>query len=123
MEYTFKTKQMVRAEEKVGNYYQLQEAVFNADIGKLAKLIAVFGDVAEDKAYDYIDEELEQCKTINILYEEIFKGINEKGFFNQKLDVNIDTLPIDMNKLTTEMYEKYMNKEIEKQIAKASKNM
>lgn len=123
MEYTFKTKQMVRAEEKVGNYYQLQEAVFNADIGKLAKLIAVFGDVAEDKAYDYIDEELEQGKTIKSLYEEIFKGINEKGFFNQKLDVNIDTLPIDMNKLTTEMYEKYMNKEIEKQIAKASKNM
>ena len=123
MEYTFKTKQMVRAEEKVGNYYQLQEAVFNADIGKLAKLIAVFGDVAEEKAYDYIDEELEQGKTIKDLYEEIFKGINEKGFFNQKLDVNIDTLPIDMNKLTTEMYEKYMNKEIEKQIAKASKNM
>lgn len=123
MEYTFKTKQMVRAEEKVGNYYQLQEAVFNADIGKLAKLIAVFGDVAEDKAYDYIDEELEQGKTIKDLYDEIFKGINEKGFFNQKLDVNIDTLPIDMNKLTTEMYEKYMNKEIEKQIAKASKNM
>lgn len=123
MEYTFKTKQMIKAEEKVGNYYAIQEAVFNADIGKLAKLISIFGDVAEDKAYDYIDEQLDQKRTIKDLYDEIFTGINEKGFFNQKLEADIQTLPVDMNKLATEMYEKYMNKEIEKQIAKVSKTM
>lgn len=123
MEYTFKTKQMIKAEEKVGNFYDMQEAVFNADIGKLAKLIAVFGDVAEEKAYDFIDEQLENGRKIKDIYEEIFNGINEKGFFNQRLEADLQTLPVNLNKLTTEMYEKYMNKEIEKQISKASKNM
>lgn len=116
MEYTFKTRQMAKVSEKIGTYYDLQTAVFNADLSVLAKLIAIFGDIAEEKAYDFIDEQLDNGKKIKDLYEEIFKGINEKGFFNQKLEVNIETLPVDMNKLTTEMYEKYMNKEIEKQL-------
>lgn len=123
MEYTFKTKQMIKAEEAVGNFYDIQEAVFNSDIKKLALLIKVFGDTAEDKAYEYIDEQLEAGRTIKDLYDEIFKGINEKGFFNQKLEADIQTLPVNVNKLTKEMYEKYMNKEIEKQISKVSKNM
>lgn len=123
MEYTFKTKQMVKAGEKVGGFYEMQEAVFNADIGKLATLISIFGDVNEEKAYNYIDEQLDNGRKIKDLYEEIFNGINEKGFFNQVLEVNLETLPINMNKLTQEMYEKYMNKEIEKQISKASRNM
>ena len=123
MEYTFKTKQMIKAGEKVGGYYEMQEAVYNSDIKKLALLISVFGDVAEDKAYDYIDEQLEAGKTIKNLYEDIFNGINEKGFFNQRLEADIQTLPVNINKLTTEMYEKYMNKEVEKQLSKASKNM
>ena len=123
MEYTFKTKQMMKVSEKIGNFYELEKAVFENDIGKLAKLISIFGDVAEDKALDYIDEQLDSGRKIADLYDEIFKVINEKGFFNQVLEVNLQTLPVDMNKLTQEMYEKYMNKEIEKQISKASKNM
>ena len=123
MEYTFKTKQMVKVSEKIGTYYDLQASAYNADIGKLAKLISIFGDIAEEKAYDYIDEQLENGNTVKGLYEEIFNGINEKGFFNQRLEAEIQTLPVDTNKLVTEMYEKYMNKEIEKQISKASKNM
>lgn len=117
MEYTFKTRQMVKVAEKVGNYYDLEKAVFDSDVSTLAKLISIFGDIKETDAYDFIDEQLEN-RTINDLYEEIFKGINEKGFFNQKLEANSQTLPVDMNKLTQEMYEKYMNKEIEKQISK-----
>ena len=103
---------MIKAEEAVGNFYDIQEAVFNSDIKKLALLIKVFGDTAEDKAYEYIDEQLEAGRTIKDLYDEIFKGINEKGFFNQKLEADIQTLPVNVNKLTKEMYEKYMNKEI-----------
>lgn len=117
MEYTFKTRQMVKVAEQVGNFYELERAVFDSDISVLAKLISIFGDVKETNAYDFIDEQLEN-RTIKDLYEEIFKGINEKGFFNQKLEANIDTLPVDMNKVVQEMYEKYMNKEIEKQISK-----
>lgn len=118
MEYTFKTRQMVKVASSVGNYYELEKAVFESDIGVLAKLISIFGDIKETDAYDFIDEQLENGKTIKALYEEIFTGINEKGFFNQKLEADIQTLPMDLNKITQEMYEKYMNKEIEKQISK-----
>lgn len=123
MEYTFKTKQMIEVSEKIGNYFDLEKAVYESDIKKLAKLISIFGNVSENEALDYIDKEIEEKNTIDGLYEEIFKGINEKGFFKEKLEVDIKALPVDLNKVTTEMYEKYMNKEIERQIAKASKNM
>lgn len=115
MEYTFKTRQMVKVAEQVGNFYDLEKAVFENDISVLAKLISIFGDIKENEAFDYIDAELEK-RTIKDLYDEIYKGINEKGFFKEKLAVEMDTLPIDLNKLTQEMYEKYMNKEIEKQL-------
>lgn len=114
---------MVKVAEKVGNYYELEKAVFDDDIEKLAKLISIFGDVKEDEAFDYIDEQLEKGKKISELYDEIFKGINEKGFFKENLVADIKTLPIDINKMTQEMYEKYMNKEIEKQISNVSRNM
>ena len=123
MEFTYKTKQMIKVNEVVGGYYELEKAVYDGDISVLAKLISIFTDVPEDKAFDYIDEQIDSGKTINSLYEEIYNGINEKGFFNQKLEVDIQTLPVDINKLTKEMYEKYMNKEIENQISKASKTM
>ena len=114
---------MIKVAEKVGNYYELERAVFDDDIEKLGKLISIFGDCKEDEAYDYIDEQLENGKKISELYEEIFKGINDKGFFKEKLVADVKTLPVDMNKLTQEMYEKYMNKEIDKQISKVSKTM
>ena len=87
MEYTFKTKQMVKASEKIGTYYDLQASAYNADIGKLAKLISIFGDVAEDKAFDYIDEQLDNGNTVKGLYEEIFKGIMADSFLKLMKDI------------------------------------
>ena len=123
MEYTFKTKQMIKVSEEVGGYYELEKAVYESNLSVLAKLISIFAEVPKEKALDYIDEQIDSGKTINALYEEIYNGINVKGFFNQKLEVDIQTLPVDMDKLIKEMYEKYMNKEIENQISEASGNM
>ena len=123
MEYTFKTKQMIKASEIVGDFYEIQEAQFNSDIKALAELISIFGDIKKEEAFDYIDEQIDKKRTIKDLYDEIFKGINEKGFFNQQLRTDLETLPVNMNKLTNEMFKKYMDKEVEKQIIKASKNM
>ena len=122
MEYTFKTKQMIKVSEEVGNFYDLEKAIYENNLNILAKLISIFGSVSEEKAFAYIDEQIENGKKIKELYTEIFNGINDKGFFDQPLETELETLPINMNKLTEELYEKYINKEIEKQISKTSKN-
>ena len=114
---------MIKVSEEVGGYYELEKAVYESNLSVLAKLISIFAEVPKEKALDYIDEQIDSGKTINALYEEIYKGINVKGFFNQKLEVDIQTLPVDMDKLIKEIYEKYMNKEIENQISEASGNM
>lgn len=110
MEYTFKTRQMVEVSEKIGKKHDIEMAIYDNDIEKLAILISIFGNVKEDEAYDYIDEQLENKKTINDLYKEIIKGINEKGFFKEKLQANMELPPIDMEKIIKSAMDEELDK-------------
>ena len=118
MEYTFKTKQMVKVADRIGKKYDLEKAVYDNDISKLAILISIFGDIDEEQAYEEIDKALENKKTINDLYKEIIKGINEKGFFKEKIQANMDVPPVDLESMMNKMYQDEMNKGINKELDK-----
>ena len=112
MEYTFKTKQMIKIAEQVGNFYDLEKAVYENDMSKLATLISILGDVGEEQALDEIDKQVDEGKKIADIYKEIFDGINKKGFFKAKLQVNLEAPPIDTEKMIQLMYETQMQKEL-----------
>ena len=114
MEYTFKTRQMVKVAEKIGKKYDLEMAMYDNDIEKLAELIAIFGDVDKEQAYEEIDRRLDEKKTINDLYKEIVKGINEKGFFKEKLQDKFEAPPVDTESLIKNMYQVAMTNEVDK---------
>lgn len=104
MEYTFKTKQMEKVAEQVGRMYDIEMACYESNISVLVKLITIFGNVSEEEAYNYIDEQIEGKKKISDIYKEIIEGINKRGFFNQKIQISLETPPIDMEKMIKEMY-------------------
>lgn len=113
MEFTFKTRQLIKVGEEVGGWFELQNGAYEKDLGILAKLISIFGDVDKDKAIDEIDNRLEKGDTVAKMYEEIFKGLNEKGFFTDKLEAQPMVAPVNMNKITKEIYERVTAKKIE----------
>ena len=123
MEYTYKTKQLAEIGRKIGGYYELEKACYDDDIETLALLMTILAGIDEDKAFETIDKELENGKKIADLYEEIFKGINEKGFFKQALEVDMKAPPMNTNKMMNEIYNKYLEQELEKARAEALKNM
>jgi hypothetical protein len=112
MEYTFKTKQMIKVGEQVGKIYELEKAYYDGDLEILAKLISIFGDVEIDKAFEYIDEQLEANKKVTDLYKEVLDGVNKKGFFNRKIAYNLEAPPINTEQLIKEMYKAEIDKNI-----------
>ena len=118
MEYTFKTKQMVEIKNKIGGFFELEQACYDDNIEVLAELMQILGNISEEKAFDTIDKELEKGKKINDLYAEIYQGINEKSFFKQVLEVDMKAPPMDTNKMMNEVYNKFLAKELEKAQAK-----
>ena len=56
MEYTFKTKQMIEIKNKIGGFFELEQACYDDNIEVLAKLMVILGNISEDKAYNTIDE-------------------------------------------------------------------
>lgn len=121
MEYTFKTKQMIKVAEKVGKIYDLEKAYYDSDLETLAKLITIFGEVELDKAYEYIDEQLENGKKVSDVYKEILDGVNKKGFFSRKIQLNLDAPPVNMEELIEKIYAKQIQKETEN--IKTTQNM
>ena len=113
MEYTFKTKQMIEVSEKVGNFYDIEKAIYESDLKVLTKLIAIFGNVSEEQAQEEIDKMIDEGKKIPDIYKDIIDGVNKKGFFKQKIQTNLEAPPINTEKLIEAMYEAQLNKQIE----------
>ena len=119
MEFTYKTKQLVKISKEVGNFYDIEKSAYNDDIEALNKMYQILADIDEETAYNEIDRRLEEGAKISNLYDEIFDGINSKGFFKEKLKTDMKSLPLDVTRVTQELYEKYLNQEMEQAIADA----
>ena len=111
MEYTFKTKQMIQVAEQVGKIYDLEKAYYEGNLEKLAKLISIFGAVDLEKAYEYIDEQLENNRKVSDIYKEVLDGVNKKGFFSRKIQLNLEAPPINLEELMETIYAKQLQKE------------
>lgn len=119
MELKFKASKMEQLGDKLkgDTAFKLQTAAYDCDLKTLALLIKIFSENVENdkKAYDIIDELLDSGKTIQDIYSEIFEGINEKGFFIQKLEVS-EMPPINLKSLTAEMADKISKEMMKKEI-------
>ena len=113
MEYTFKTKQMMKVSEEIGTFYDLEKAVYDNNISVLVKLISIFGSCEEEQALEEVDRLVDDGKKIADIYKDIFDGINKKGFFKQKLQHNLEAPPVDTERLIQQIYQAQMEKEIE----------
>lgn len=106
IELTFKSRQMIKISEEIGNQYDLEVGAYKGDIKVLAKMISILSDTLDyNDSLDFVDDLLENKKTIADIYKDIFAGINEKAFFTQALEV-LDTPPMDMQTFTAELMEK-----------------
>lgn len=115
-ELTFKSRQMVKVGEVIGNQLTLETDAFEGNIKTLAKLISILSDSLDyDKALEVIDDYLDGGKSITELYGEVFAGINQKAFFTTPLTVQ-DSPPMDMVKIQKQVQEK-IGQEMAQQIA------
>ena len=91
VELHFKTRLVQQFEErmKVENSQNFWvKAAQDENLKVIATALLVFSDKALhtlDDAYDFIDAYLEAGGTVSGLYLELVTGINEKGFFGQKM--------------------------------------
>lgn len=122
MELKFKSLKMEQLGDKLkgDTAFKLQTAAYECDLKTLALLIKTFSDDVnnDQKAFDIIDELIDGGKTIQDIYTEIFEGINEKGFFIQRLEVS-EMPPINLKSLTAEMADKISKEMMKKQIGES----
>lgn len=107
---TYKARQMIEIGEKIGGRYELEKAAYDGNLKVLATLISILSDnLAFNDSLDVIDETIGAGITVKQAYEEIFKGMNEKAFFTEKLEI-METPPIDMEKMTQDMMKQAQEK-------------
>lgn len=107
---TYKVRQMIEIGEKIGGRYELEKAAYDGNLKVLATLISILSDnLTFNDSLDVIDETIEAGITVKQVYEEIFKGMNEKAFFTEKLEV-LETPPIDMEKMTQDVMKQAQEK-------------
>lgn len=103
---TYKARQMIEIGEKIGGHYELEKAAYDGNLKVLATLISILSDkLTFNDSLDVIDETIDIGMTVKQIYEEIFKGMNEKAFFTEKLEV-LETPPINVEKMTQDMMER-----------------
>ncbi len=107
---TYKARQMIEIGEKIGGRYELEKAAYDGNLKVLATLISILSDnLTFNDSLDVIDETIEAGMTVKQVYEEIFKGMNEKAFFTERLEV-LETPPIDMKKMTQDVMKQAQEK-------------
>lgn len=100
---TYKARQMIEIGEKIGGHYELEKAAYDGNLKVLATLISILSDkLTFNDSLDVIDETIDTGMTVKQIYEEIFKGMNEKAFFTEKLEV-LETPPINVEKMTQDI--------------------
>lgn len=116
----FKSMKMEKFGDRFGGdtEFLLRTKASEGNINMLTTLIRHFAveSLTEVAAHDIIDELQDDGQKIAYIYNEIFKGINERGFFAQPLVV-LEAPPINMKLLQKEMFEK-MSQEIGTQVMK-----
>lgn len=116
---TYKARQMIEIGEKIGGHYELEKAAYDGNLKVLATLISILSDnLTFNDALDVIDETIDAGITIKQAYEEIFKGMNEKAFFTERLEV-LEIPPVNMEKMTQDMVQQAQEKMGQKAIEQA----
>ena len=115
-ELTFKSRQMIRCGDEIGGQYELELGAYKGDIKLLAKAISIFSDaLSYEEALDYIDEAIEEGRTIRELYSNLFEEMNKTAFFTKKLEVS------ELPPINYQMYMEKITSEIEKELASKTK--
>lgn len=116
---TYKARQMIEIGEKIGGRYELEKAAYDGNLKVLATLISILSDnLTFNDALDVIDETIDAGITIKQAYEEIFKGMNEKAFFTERLEV-LEIPPVNIEKMTQDMVQQAQEKMGQKAIEQA----
>lgn len=116
---TYKARQMIEIGEKIGGYYELEKAAYDGNLKVLATLISILSDnLTFNDSLDVIDETIDAGTTVKQAYEEIFKGMNEKAFFTERLEV-LEIPPVNIEKMTQDMMQQAQEKMGQKAIEHA----